>query len=77
MLPQRWQKINVECHSCHSWQDHAGSMITAMTFLFILLAVAVVLSVQTVRLVITDGRGSLRPPVSHFQDPDFIAPSAR
>ena len=48
-----------------------------MTFLFILLAVAVLLSVDTVRRVISDGQGPQRPPVSHFQDPDFMAPSAR
>jgi hypothetical protein len=52
-------------------------MITAMTFLFILLAVAVLLSADTVRRVISDGPGPQRPPVSHFQDPDFMAPSAR
>jgi len=52
-------------------------MITAMTFLIILLAVAVLLSADTVRRVITDGRGPQRPPVSHFEDPDFIAPWAR
>jgi hypothetical protein len=52
-------------------------MITAMTFLFILLTVAVLLSVDTVRRVISDGQGPQRPPVSHFQDPDFMAPSAR
>ena len=77
MLTQCWQKINVGWHSCHSWQECVGGMITAMTFLIILLAVAVVLSVETVRRVITDGQGPQRPPVSHFQDPDFIAPLAR
>jgi hypothetical protein len=48
-----------------------------MTFIVILLAVAAVLAVDTVRLVLTDGQGAQRPPVSHFQDPDFLAPSAR
>ena len=48
-----------------------------MTFLLILLTVAVLLSVDTVRRVISDGQGPQRPPVSHFQDPDFIAPTAR
>ena len=52
-------------------------MITAMTFIIILLAVAAFLSVDTVRRVLTDGRGPQRPPVSHFQDPDFLAPWAR
>jgi len=48
-----------------------------MTFLLILLAVSVLMSAETVRRVVTDGRGPQRPPVSHFQDPDFFAPSAR
>jgi hypothetical protein len=52
-------------------------MITAMTFLFILLAVAVLMSADTVRRVLHDGQGPQRPPASHFQDTDFIAPSAR
>ena len=77
MVAQRWQKINAQWHSCHSWQECLGGMITAMTFLIILLAVAVLLSVETVRRVITDGQGPQRPPVSHFQDPDFLAPTAR
>ena len=77
MVAQRWQKINVRWHSCHSWQDSVGGMITAMTFLFILLAVAAVLAADAVRLAITDGQGPTRPPVSHFQDPDFTAPAAR
>ncbi len=52
-------------------------MITAMTFIVILLAVAALLSAATVRRVLNDGPGPQRPPVSHFQDPDFIAPAAR
>ena len=52
-------------------------MITAMTFLIILLVIAAVLAADTVRLVLNDGQGPQRPPVSHFQDPDFIAPIAR
>ena len=35
------------------------------------------LSADTVRRVITDGRGPQRPPVSHFEDPSFISPLAR
>jgi hypothetical protein len=77
ILTQTWQKINAVWHSCHSWQDRARSMITAMTFLLILLAVAVLLSADTVRRVLHDGQGPQRPPASHFQDPDFLAPSAR
>jgi hypothetical protein len=77
MLAQGWQKINVGWHSCHSWQESIGGMITAMTFLLILLAVAAILIADTVRRVLHDGQGPQRPPVSHFQDPDFRAPSAR
>ena len=45
-----------------------------MTFLLILLAMAVALSFETIRLVIRDGRGPQRPPASHFEDPQFRAP---
>lgn len=45
-----------------------------MTFLMILLALAVALSFETVRAVIHDGRGPQRPPRSHFDDPQFRAP---
>jgi hypothetical protein len=51
-------------------------MITAMTFLIILLLVAAVLSIQTIRLLIHDGSGPQQPPTSHFQDPQFRSPSA-
>jgi len=59
------------------WQDLDHSMITAMTFIILLLAVAAVLSAATVRRVVNDGPGPQRPPASHFQDPDFLAPTAR
>jgi hypothetical protein len=52
-------------------------MIAAMAFLLILLAVAVLLSADTVRRVLHDGSGPQRPPASHFEDPSFIAPLAR
>jgi hypothetical protein len=45
-----------------------------MTFLMILLAVAVAISIETLRVVIHDGRGPQRPPQSHFDDPQFRAP---
>ena len=51
-------------------------MITAMTFLIILLAIAAVLSILTIRLLVHDGRGPQQPPSSHFQDPQFRSPSA-
>ncbi|WP_346386013.1 hypothetical protein [Nocardioides sp.] len=47
-----------------------------MTFLMILLLVAVVLSIQTIRLLIHDGSGPQRPPASHFEDPRFRSPAA-
>ena len=50
-------------------------MITAMTFLMILLLIATVLIIQTVRLLIHDGRGPQKPPVSHFEDPQFRSPA--
>jgi hypothetical protein len=48
-----------------------------MTFLMILLFVALALSVASVYLVARDGRGPQRPPVSHFEDTRFVAPLAR
>jgi len=52
-------------------------MITAMTFLILLLLVATALVAATVRLIVHDGRGPLRPPASHFEDSRFVAPLAR
>lgn len=52
-------------------------MITAMTFLILLLLVAAALVAATVRLIVHDGRGPLRPPASHFEDSRFVAPRAR
>ena len=51
-------------------------MITAMTFLMILIALAVLASVATLRDVFGD-RGRPQPPTSHFEDPTFRAPAAR
>ena len=72
-----WQKINVLWLSCHSWQDLDRRSITAMTFLMILLLVVVALSVASVYLIVRDGRGPQRPPVSHYQDSRFLGPLAR
>ena len=52
-------------------------MITAMTFLMILLLIALAMSATTVCYLLRDGRGPQRPPRSHFEDDRFIAPSAR
>ena len=45
-----------------------------MTYLMILLLIVVAMSVQSVRLIVRDGRGPQRPPVSHFEDARFRAP---
>ena len=36
-LPPSWQEINGTRHSCHWWQECLKSMITAMTFLILIL----------------------------------------
>jgi hypothetical protein len=51
-------------------------MITAMTFLILLLVIAAVLSIQTIRLLLHDGSGPQQPPASHFQDPQFRSPTS-
>ena len=76
MVADDWQKINAAWQSCHSWQDVWHSMITAMTFLMILLALAIVAIAATLRDVLTD-RGRPHAPTSHFEDPTFRAPAAR
>jgi hypothetical protein len=48
-----------------------------MTYLMILLLIAAAMVVTTVRLIAHDGRGPLRPPSSHADDPRFVAPLAR
>ncbi len=77
ILPHIWQKINEGCHSCHSWRELDGGMITAMTYLIVFLLVAAVMSAETIRLLLHDGRGPQRPPGSHFEDPRFRSPVAR
>ncbi len=75
MLAQGWQKINQRWHFCHSWRDHDGVMITAMTYLLIILVIASGLALWTIDLLLKDGRGPAAPPRSHFQDPQFSAPA--
>ena len=48
-------------------------MITAMTYLFIILVIATAMVVKTVNLLFHDGRGPAAPPSSHFQDPRFAS----
>jgi hypothetical protein len=71
-----WQEINYGWHFCHWWLDLAGRMISAMTYLIILLVIAAVMTAQTINLLLHDGRGPAAPPRSHFQDPQFSAPAA-
>jgi hypothetical protein len=52
-------------------------MITAMTFLILLLLVAVALVAATVRLIRHDGAGPQRRPASHFEDTRFLSFGAR
>jgi len=52
-------------------------MITAMTYLLIILVIATGLAVWTINALLHDGRGPSAPPRSHFQDPQFSAPAAR
>ena len=47
-----------------------------MTFLILFLLVAAAMSAQTIHLLLHDGRGPLRPPRSHFDDPQFRSPLA-
>jgi hypothetical protein len=49
-------------------------MITAMTYLLIILVIAVAMAARTIDLLLHDGRGPAAPPKSHFQDPQFAAP---
>jgi hypothetical protein len=51
-------------------------MITAMTYLMLLLLIAAAMSVATIRLIVHDGRGPQRPPASHYEDARFRAPLA-
>jgi len=47
-----------------------------MTFLMILLAVALVLSAHALFRALHDDRSAFGPPSSHFEDPQFRAPTA-
>jgi hypothetical protein len=46
-----------------------------MTYLIILLAIALMMSAETIRLAVRDGRGPQRPPRSHVDDPRFQSPA--
>ena len=47
-----------------------------MTYLMILLVIAAAMAAASIRLFLHDGRGPLRPPTSHADDPRFRAPLA-
>ena len=50
-----------------------------MTYLMLMILLLIVeaVSEQTLRLIARDGRGTLCPPVSHLEDPQFRPPGAR
>jgi len=47
-----------------------------MTFLILLLVIALAMVARTVALVLHDGRGPAGPPRSHLEDPQFRSPAA-
>ena len=77
MVPAAWQEINECRHFCHWWRDVGGHRLAAMTYLMILAVVAVLLSAETIRLALHDGRGPQRPPRSHLDDTRFGSPAVR
>jgi hypothetical protein len=54
-------------------------MISAMEFIIyaLLAATALFVVAATARVIANDGRGSARPPRSHYEDPSFVAYSSR
>lgn len=70
-----WQEFEQRRHICHSWQDRDQRMISVMTLMLILLAVAVALIVTTIRSVRHDAPSAR--PRSHRVDTDFVAPANR
>ncbi len=72
-MPRPWQKINGECHYCHSWQDLERARIDAMNlFLAILLiAASTAYLVYLAAYIHHDGYGSRAAsglPRSHHRD---------
>ena len=71
-----WQKINAECHSCHSWRIIVERRITAMTtFIIIAVALAVVLVLAEILREVFADRPTT-PPRSHREDPTLRSPAA-
>jgi hypothetical protein len=59
-----WQELVGSCQSCHWWQDVIQRIVSAMTLLLVLLAVAVATElVAGLRLVLRDR--PFAPPASH------------
>jgi len=46
-----------------------------MTYLILLAVIALLLSAESIRLAVRDGRGPQRPPRSHLDDPRFHSPA--
>lgn len=76
-MARNWQKIDAQCHSCHSWPEFNERMITAMTEILII-ALALAATATLLRVVwwaLIDDDGYHRPertrtaPRSHFPDP--------
>jgi hypothetical protein len=70
-----WQEINAGWLFCHWWRNVVRRRLAAMTYLMILLAIVVVMSAETIRLAVRDGRGPQRPPRSHLDDSRFQSPA--
>lgn len=69
-MPDRWQKINAERHSCHWWQDLRGSSISAMETVILLLALVAGFALL-VRYVHRDGFSASEMPTGG--DPRGVA----
>ncbi len=54
----------------------APAHTSTMTYLMLFLVVAMALCFESVRLMVRDGRGPQRPPISHLEDPRFRSPAA-
>jgi hypothetical protein len=70
-----WQKINVECQSCHWWRDIDGRTLDAMTLLTITLIALATIGYLAflVHYISLDGaprgwNGWREPPRSHHAD---------
>jgi len=71
-MAREWQEINAPGQSCHWWRDLSYPIITAMTEVIVLLALAVLLatalSLTLLQLVGSDGYGHRPAPRSREDD---------